>query len=299
MHATGVDGHTNLLRFQHVARYRDHVTVAVLVKVYEGLVLATDSATTLPLPNGDFQVYNNANKIFHLHRGIPVAAMTWGKGAVGNASISTLAKDFRARLMGEIESSDGPLDPLDYSVEEVATRLRDMMYVELAGHPTPGMLGLLVAGYSSGAAQPEAWLIEGEVGSDPAPEVRLAAPQDAAGWESWAQPEASSRLFNGYDPRLLPAVLSQAPPESHQNIRAMFEAVQNDFNPAHPAMPIADAAKLAQFTADMTSTYTRFHLGSDTVGGPIEVAAITRHEGFKWISRKHYFTADLNPGGHP
>jgi hypothetical protein len=26
-----------------------------------------------------------------------------------------------------------------------------------------------------------------------------------------------------------------------------------------------------------------------TVGGPIEIAAITKHEGFKWIERRHFF----------
>ena len=28
---------------------------------------------------------------------------------------------------------------------------------------------------------------------------------------------------------------------------------------------------------------------------PIEIAAITKHEGFKWIMRKHYFDVRLNP----
>lgn len=276
------------------------MTVAVLVKVYEGIVLATDSATTLPLPNGDNQVYNNANKVFHLHRVLPVAAMTWGRGAVGNASISTLAKDFRARMMGQV-AGVSPLDASNYTVQGVATGMRDMIYDELAPEELPGALGLLITGYSAGCSQPEAWLVEGNVGAKPVPSIRESAPQDAFGWEAWAQPEAASRLFNGFDPRLPEAVLSALPADSaaRPQIEGMFAAVRNSFNPAHPAMPIGDAIKLARFTAEMTSTYTRFHLGSDTVGGPIEVAAITRHEGFKWISRKHYFTTDLNPGGSP
>ena len=27
-----------------------------------------------------------------------------------------------------------------------------------------------------------------------------------------------------------------------------------------------------------------------TVGGPVEVAVITKHEGFKWVQRKHFFS---------
>lgn len=33
----------------------------------------------------------------------------------------------------------------------------------------------------------------------------------------------------------------------------------------------------------------------ETVGGPIDVAVITRGDGFIWIRRKHYFEPSLNP----
>jgi hypothetical protein len=31
--------------------------------------------------------------------------------------------------------------------------------------------------------------------------------------------------------------------------------------------------------------------------GPIEIAAITKHEGFKWIERRHFYPPELNPAG--
>src|SRR4051794_25730890 len=62
----------------HQGEQGERMTVAVVVKVFDGIVVAADSATTLPLANGSAQVYNNANKIFHLHRRLPLAAMTWG-----------------------------------------------------------------------------------------------------------------------------------------------------------------------------------------------------------------------------
>jgi hypothetical protein len=49
-----------------------------MIKVHDGLVLATDSAMTVQLQDGSHQVYNNADTIFNLHRRLPVAAMTWG-----------------------------------------------------------------------------------------------------------------------------------------------------------------------------------------------------------------------------
>ena len=61
------------------------------------------------------------------------------------------------------------------------------------------------------------------------------------------------------------------------------------------AMPIEDAADFAEYLVDTTVRFVRFMPGADTVGGPIEVAAITKHEGFKWLRGKHYYSRDLHP----
>jgi len=34
--------------------------------------------------------------------------------------------------------------------------------------------------------------------------------------------------------------------------------------------------------------------GIETVGGPIDVAVISKGDGFVWIKRKHYFKPELN-----
>ncbi len=40
---------------------------------------------------------------------------------------------------------------------------------------------------------------------------------------------------------------------------------------------------------------SRFTPGAPTVGGPIEIATITKHEDFKWVKRKHYWEEKYNP----
>ena len=60
-------------------------------------------------------------------------------------------------------------------------------------------------------------------------------------------------------------------------------------------MPIQDAIDFGEFLVQTTATFTRFKHGAATVGGPVESAAITKHEGFKWVRRKHYFDGSLNP----
>lgn len=60
-------------------------------------------------------------------------------------------------------------------------------------------------------------------------------------------------------------------------------------------MPIQDAIDFSEFLVYATTMFTRFKRGAPTVGGPIKSAAITKHEGFKWVRRKHYFDSTLNP----
>lgn len=66
-----------------------------------------------------------------------------------------------------------------------------------------------------------------------------------------------------------------------------------------PPMPIQDAIDLAEFLVDLTIKFSRFMPGASTVGGPIDIAAITKHEGFRWIKRKHYYSVAVNPRREP
>ena len=81
------------------------MTVCVGVAVHDCLVFAADSASTLvetDLSTGQtavWNVYRHGNKVFNLHRRLPIVAMTCGIGNIGSASIGMLAKDIRLRLM--------------------------------------------------------------------------------------------------------------------------------------------------------------------------------------------------------
>ena len=61
-----------------------------------------------------------------------------------------------------------------------------------------------------------------------------------------------------------------------------------------PPMPIQDAIDLAEFLAQTAIGFTRFRAGSPTVGGPIEIAAVTKHDGFVWVRHKEYYDRRLN-----
>ena len=51
---------------------------------------------------------------------------------------------------------------------------------------------------------------------------------------------------------------------------------------------------MAETLVNLTSFRQRVSPDAETVGGPVDVAIISRGDGFIWIKRKHYFQAELN-----
>jgi len=60
-------------------------------------------------------------------------------------------------------------------------------------------------------------------------------------------------------------------------------------------LPKEDLAAMAEALVNLTSFKRHVTRQAETVGGPIDVAVISRGDGFIWIKRKHYFRPELNP----
>ena len=60
-------------------------------------------------------------------------------------------------------------------------------------------------------------------------------------------------------------------------------------------LPKAELAAMAEALVNLTSVKRKMSLDVETVGGPVDVALISKGDGFIWISRKHYFSPELNP----
>ncbi|MCD8290589.1 MAG: hypothetical protein LUC91_03700 [Prevotella sp.] len=56
-----------------------------------------------------------------------------------------------------------------------------------------------------------------------------------------------------------------------------------------------DMANMAESFISLTSLVRRMQPGEETVGGPVDVAVISKGDGFVWINRKYYFKPELNP----
>ena len=55
-----------------------------------------------------------------------------------------------------------------------------------------------------------------------------------------------------------------------------------------------DMANMAESFISLTSLVRRMQPGEETVGGPVDVAVISKGDGFVWINRKQYFKPELN-----
>ena len=60
------------------------------------------------------------------------------------------------------------------------------------------------------------------------------------------------------------------------------------------SLPKEEMAEMAEALVNLTSLKRRVSPENETVGGPIDVAVISKGDGLVWIKRKHYFTPDLN-----
>jgi hypothetical protein len=291
---------------ESIAWGAEEMSIAISIKINDGLVLAADSASTVmgQTPQGLIGVantYNNANKIFNLVKGLPIGLVTWGTGSIGAASIATMVKDLREMLSTKHpapEKQKWHIDPHDYKMNSVAEKVKKFIYDDnyvptFAAWPQKPDLGCIVGGYSSGCPMPDEYMIEIQGGQCGPPKLVRQNEETGITWGGMG--EAINRLLLGWG-TALPSVLQQVGLSPQVAQGAMNGIRASLMVPlAGPAMPVQDAIELAEFLVDTTIKFIRFAPGAPTVGGPIEIAAITKHEGFRWVRRKYYFTRELNP----
>lgn len=115
----------------------------------------------------------------------------------------------------------------------------------------------------------------------------IAMALEAAGSEPEERDELKASLDDGIKERFksLEAELKRI--RNERNVLPIIEVVS--------ALPKDELAAMAESLVNLTSFKRRVSKSAETVGGPIDVAVISRGDGFVWIKRKHYFPRELNP----
>src|SRR5205807_10138631 len=193
--------------FASPARRGGTVSLGIVFKGPEGIVLAADSRVTLnaQIPGQNFILpvsYDNATKLLHVSGQDYVGAVTYGVGALGQQQPRT-AHSFIP------EFEDALLGSPRLSVQEFAQRLSDFFANQWkanmpANYQGPDMV-FLVGGYDQGA--PYGRVFQVLIPSTPAPQEMNAAPGDF-GLVWGGQKEFTDRLLQGFDDSL-PAIAQQ------------------------------------------------------------------------------------------
>lgn len=90
-------------------------------------------------------------------------------------------------------------------------------------------------------------------------------------------------LVNSVSSKISKAVLDQATRDHAAPMRSILSV-----------LPVDEMAELAETLINLQSLKEKVTKPSETVGGPVDVAVITRGEGLVWIKRKHFFPTELN-----
>ena len=81
----------------------------------------------------------------------------------------------------------------------------------------------------------------------------------------------------------------------NENRQSRTNEYRNQIMEMVASLPKDELGGMAESLVNLTKFKRRISRQQETVGGPIDVAVITKGDGFVWTKRKHYFKPELNP----
>jgi hypothetical protein len=260
------------------------MTLAVTVVCQDGVVVATDSRTTLANHRMLRVGSDYTRKVFE-SGGVAVA--TYGEAFVADRSIASHMAEFTAVESGNCDHP-GPTG------QRLAEFFGERYDAHLAGEPgdtpPPGVaaLGFLVSGYDD-AGVGEAWEV-----TLPERAVEPIATTANGGGAAWrGQSDVVTRIVRGSDLELLErlAALHHLGDELDA-LTPLLEACS--YRIPFDSMNLQDGIDFAVLCIRTTIDVQRLTLGPVAtspefswpgVGGPIEIATVTPRRGFRWVQR--------------
>lgn len=247
-------------------------------------MLAADSRVTLMAQHAETNVaspayYDNATKLLKVSGQDYVGAVTYGAGALGGAQPRT--------AQSYIPEFEQELGQERLSVEDFAAKLGEFFLRQWQATMPPNTppneaMVFLVGGYDEDSTYGRVFQVV--VPNDPTPTEYN--PNDFG--ITWGgQMETVGRLMNGVDPQF-DALLNQ---HVHLNAAQTANLRQKVLAPLvvpipYQFLPLQDCVDLSIFLIKTTATLQKWMLGVRGVGGAVDVATITRIEGFKPIQEK-------------
>ncbi len=268
------------------------MSLGIAFKGPEGIVLAADSRVTLNAarsqPNGQVLVlpatFDNATKLLKVKGQDFVGAVTYGVGAIGQRAPRT-AHSYLPELEAKIAASNGGarLAVEDFA-KELSEFFMDQWNTQMAGVPNPAGndMVFLIGGYDHNA--PYGRVFEFYVPSRPVPTERFTGGEFGAVWGG--QREFVDRLIKGYDPRTLDLAEAELGLDSASKGRLANKLDELMTPIPFQFLPLQDCVDLSIFLVRTTMKLQTWIVDVRGVGGAVDVATITKTDGFSAIQLK-------------
>ena len=267
------------------------MSLGIVFKGPEGIVLAADSRVTLTAENKKTNTrlpayFDNATKLLKVGGQDYVGAVTYGVGAIStpqgprtaHSFIPEFEDDLRQRGVGRL------------SVPDFAKELSDFFMRQWpAPPPTQGAgrredMTFLVGGYDEN--QPYGRVFEVYIPSIPTPKETMPGSSDFG--VTWGgQREHIDRLIRGFDDNLPEQVKSflSLSDQQRDDLKTQLTTTLSTPIP-YQFLPLQDCVDLSIFLIRTTIKLQTWLVGIRGVGGYIDVATITRTEGFDPVQKK-------------
>jgi hypothetical protein len=267
------------------------MSLGIACKGTEGVVLAADSRVTLmgliPGPNGQQvmvpSTFDNATKLLQVKSQQYVGAVTYGAGAIGQQEPRT-ASSFLPEFEEKI-ANKGRLSVQDFA-QELSKFFMDQWRAYKMPDPCPAgnEMVFLVAGYDEGSAYGR--VFELSIPTMLVPVEKLPAGMFGALWGG--QREIVDRIIQGFDPRTADLAQDLLKIPTGQRKTTLSDDLRARLTIAIPwqFLPLQDCVDLSVFLIRATISLQQWLVGVRGVGGAIDVATITRTDGFRAIQVK-------------
>jgi hypothetical protein len=267
------------------------MSLGIAFKGSEGVVLAADSRVTLtvqqPTPIAGQTVllpatFDNATKLLKVKGQDYVAAVTYGVGALGQAEPRTAHS-----YLPEFETELAVADVQRLSVQEFAQKLSDFFLQKWtdagmpAAVPDHEQMVFLIGGYDADAVYGKVFDVF--IPNRPNPTEQLV---NDFGVLFGGQREFVDRLLRGYDVRVPQLIASELNLDAAAQTAMMAKLNEMAAVIPYQFLPLQDCVDLSVFLIRTTINLQTWQIGIRGVGGAIDIATITRAQGFKPLKQK-------------
>lgn len=265
------------------------MSLGVIIKGPEGLVLAADSRVTVfgqaqgpmgpvPLP----VTFDNATKILNFQPTGPhvyVGAVTYGAAVIGLRSAHSFLPELDVELQKTYPERTTVANYASFISDFFLRAWKAVMPSEYHG---PAMT-FLIGGYDVDQPYGTVYLVD--IPNGPTPQLRK--PNDPGFGIDWGgQMEITNRIIKGFDPQLPEVIARGLGLSTEDQAKLMGVLSAFELKIPYPVLPLQDCVNLGAFLIETTMTAQALSLGIRGVGGMIEVAVIKRTQPLEFVKRK-------------